>query len=241
MHSILATTLILLLLVDVLRGGVIFSDDFDAQPVGTLPKDWTLINNAAPSNATFAVARSADAPTAPNALQLANPLNGGFEVARFFPDVTLATGTTVVLSYALNAVQIPNGNTSANTGFTISLGKGSTGGFSHSFPAGNLRIFSAGDNPMAWVVLEGSQGRIITSSLMTRAFHPIRIEIKAGSTRAGAGTVTYFLHNREIGSFEFDAGTNAIINGIRINPQTGLGQPVPVEFWLDNVRVETKP
>jgi len=139
----------LFLFASIASGATIFSNNFDADPTGAFPTNWTLINNSKPTNATFAVSRSSEAPSAPMALQLANPQNGGYEVARFFPDVTLSTGVTLVLRYSLNVEKIPDGNASANTGFTICIGSRGVRVASGRGESGSHRV-------------EGSQGRICT-------------------------------------------------------------------------------
>lgn len=237
-HAILVATGCLACCVpSTMRAGIVFTDNFDNEAVGSFPTNWSLINNTLPSNGVFGVTNNlSTAPSKPNVFQLFNPFNGGYEVARFFPDVTLTTGTTFVLRYDLSVFGMPNGTKDGDTGFTIALGKGSPGGFGAGFPGGDLRVFSDG----IACVFTGGNARL-ANNVPFNHFSSIKIEVKASADNANTGTVSYFLNDRSMGTFEYKTETNATINGIRIDPNVGLQLPEPVGFHLDNVSVEVSP
>src|SRR5262245_56144168 len=76
----------------------VFFDNFDADTVGALPPTFTYtFNPGAPFSGV--VVADGTAPSTPNAFQVDNPSNQGFEVSRFFPTQHVQTVGGVRFGY----------------------------------------------------------------------------------------------------------------------------------------------
>ena len=70
----------------------LFFDNFDSDTVGALSPTFTYSFNPGAPFSTAVVA-DGSAPSLPNALQIDNPVNQGFELSRFFPTQNIQAGT----------------------------------------------------------------------------------------------------------------------------------------------------